>query len=98
MLVLDDAPASGMTVHDFGLGDSIVLTNLAYSASATLSWNTSTNTLTVTSESSTSESIHFGESHSLSDFALTVDPLGTGGIDIAYNKLIDTPVAPRHQP
>ena len=90
MLVLDDAPASGLTVHDFGLGDSIVLANLAYSAATTLSWNTSTNTLTVTSESGASESIHFAESHILSDFALTADPLGTGGIDIVYNNsLID---------
>ena len=84
MLALDAVPSSGMTVNNFGLGDSIVLTNLSYSASATLSWNISTNTLTV-NNGSTSESIKFGEGHSLSDFALAADPLGSGGTDIVYS-------------
>ena len=75
MLALDAAPASGLTVHNFGLGDSIDLTNLAYSSGETLSWNSSTNTLTII-DGGTSESIKFGEGHSVGDFALTADPLG----------------------
>jgi hypothetical protein len=83
MLALGAVPASGMTVHNFGLGDSIDLTNLAWSSSVTKSWNSTNNTLTI-SNGSTSETIHFAEAHSASDFALTADPLGTGGIDVSY--------------
>ena len=85
MLALDAAPASGMTVSNFGTGDSIDLTNLAYSASETLSWNSSTNTLTII-DGGTSESIKFGEGHGVGDFALAADPLGTGGTDIVYTN------------
>jgi len=73
-----------MVVHNFGLGDSIDLANLAYSSGDTLSWNSSNNTLTI--NGATGESIRFGEGHSLSDFTLTAGPLG--GTDIVYN---DTP-------
>jgi hypothetical protein len=85
MLALGAVPASGMTVHNFGLGDSIDLTNLAWSSSVTKSWNSANDTLTI-SNGSTSETIRFAEAHSLSDFAMTADPLGTGGIDIVYNN------------
>jgi hypothetical protein len=83
LLALDAAPALGMTVHNFGSGDSIDLTNLTYSSGATLNWDQASDTLTV-NNGSTSESIHFGEAHSASDFVLEADPLGSGGTDIVY--------------
>jgi hypothetical protein len=83
MLALDAAPPSGMTVSNFGLGDSIDLTNMAFTANLSFDWNSTTNTLTVHNGIS-SESIHFGEAHSAGDFALTADPLGSGGIDVVY--------------
>jgi hypothetical protein len=79
MLALDAAPAGGMTVHNFSIGDSIDLTNVAF-AGATLAM--SGNTLTI-HNGAVSESINFAEAHSLSDFTLAAGPLG--GTDIVYN-------------
>ena len=83
MLALDAAPASSMRVSGFGRGDSIDLTNLAWSANIQLSWD-STNQILTVDNGTGNESIHFAEGHSLSDFSVHADPLGSGGIDIVY--------------
>jgi FecR protein len=84
MLALDAASASGMVVHNFGLGDSIDLTNLANTGGVGLNWDAAHNTLTVHNGTGASETIQFAEGHSVGDFALTADPLGSGGLDIVY--------------
>jgi hypothetical protein len=74
-----------MTVHNFGVGDSIDLTNLAWSLNVSLAWDSNSNSLIV-SNGTSNESIHFAEGHSAGDFSLAHDPLGTGGIDVVYNN------------
>jgi uncharacterized repeat protein (TIGR03803 family) len=88
-LVLDAAPAAGLTVHNFGIGDAIDLTNLTYSANATLSWDQASETLTVTSGGA-SESFLY-DAQSLSGVThLGLAQLGSGGTAIVYNAPVLT--------
>ena len=92
LFALDAAPAAALNVTNFGAGDGIDLTNLAYAANPTLTWSESGNnlggTLTV-HDGNAAEAFNLTFSTatalSASDFNLAADPLGSGGTEITVS-------------
>jgi FecR protein/WD40-like Beta Propeller Repeat len=79
-----DAQAYTGTVANFAVGDAIVLTNIAYSATETDLWNNATGTLTV-ANGTTTATVSFSPAgnYAQNDFALESD--ASGNTEVVYS-------------